>query len=138
MATRKRKPRIKGKRVQTVPLPPRTTKDDDGFTLKVIESCDQRFRTVKIMRQHLNGLLEDTAADTTAKKALCGRAAFLLMFLESVETDLLNREQVDWRTYLSALRQLTDVLNKLGLDKAVGKAKTLELYVADHAKRKKA
>ena len=116
---------------------PKPRKRGNGkFELRTIAEADSRYHVVKQMRLRIKQMMQDCAADTLQKEMLVGRAVFICQYLESQEVDSLEGQEMDWRTYLQAVRSLADVLNKLGLDKASRSAKTLESYLLDARKRK--
>jgi hypothetical protein len=131
-----RKPRLYSKRKLKMPKPSRSS--EGKFELRTINEADSRFHVVKVMRSRVAKLMADCNADTIAKEWLCGRAVFLLGYLESQEMDAIESgEDVNWRIYLQATRALSDVLKALGLDKAVAGTQRLETYLLDARKPKK-
>ena len=128
------KTRNRGSRTVKLPVP-----GEPGKTYEVhsLDQADGRFGVVKRLRARMNKLLKETNADTVAKQVLCTRAMFLLSYIETQEVRSMNRKTIDWSLYLKVLRQLTDVLAKLGLDKAADSAKTLESYLASKSKKPK-
>lgn len=130
-----KKPRLYGVRKYKMPLPP-SRRSKGKFELRTINEADSRYHVVKLLRQRVQKLMDDCAADTLAKELLCGRACYIASFLESQEMDAIEGKEMDWKTYLAAVRSLADVLNKLGLDKAVQGTKRLETYLIDATKSK--
>lgn len=131
----KTKPRLYGVKKFKMPKPPRKSKG--RFELRTINEGDGRYHVVKLMRERVAKLIEDCGAqDTLAKELLCGRAIYIASYLESQEMDAIEGKDMEWKTYLAAVRSLADVLNKLGLDKAARGAKNLETYLIDAGKRK--
>ena len=120
------KTRLRGDKQFRLPTP---GKNGESYEVKSLDMADGRYSVVKRLRQRLSKLTEETNADTVAKDVLCNRAMFLLAYLESAEIRFLSAKKMDWSTYLKVLRQLTDVLAKLGLDRAAGSAKTLASYL---------
>ncbi len=128
---RHNKIRLYGKRIVKLPYPI-TGKKDKGFRLRQITEADNRFAVVKTMKQRLKQLIEDADITSIQSEWLAARAVFIVGYLESLEVDALDGKQIDWTKYLQATRSLTDVLNKLGLDKVLKSAQRLENYVANY------
>jgi hypothetical protein len=132
LASYMKKPRLYSRKRVKMPKPPLKTKNDHGFSLRTINEADSRFHVVRLMRERVKNLMDDCDAHSSiGKEWMCGRAAFILGYLETQEIDAIEGTKMDWKTYLAAVRSLTDVLTKLGLDKAVKGAKTLEAYLND-------
>ena len=133
MKTKKitRKPRLYGKRVVKLPYPI-VGKKDRGFSLRQITEADNRFAVVKTMKARLKQLIDDADITSIQREWLAARAVFIVGYLESLEVDALDGKQIDWTKYLQATSSLTDVLNKLGLDKVLKSAQRLEHYVANY------
>lgn len=135
MKTKTRKPRLWSKRRVKLPKPV-SAKKDKGFSLRLIGEADSRYAVVKAMRSRLEQLKADANVDSIQKEWLCGRAVFLVGYLESQEVEALEGTEIDWRRYLMATRALTDVLNKLGLDRELRSAQRLADYIAENKKSK--
>jgi hypothetical protein len=135
MKTKTRKPRLWGKTRLKMPKPV-PAKKDKGFSLRLIGEADSRFAVVKAMRRRLEELKRDAGVDTVSKEWLAARAVFLVGYLESQELDALEGKQIDWRQYLMATRSLTDVLNRLGLEREAKSAQRLNEYIEQRGKGK--
>src|SRR4051812_27235148 len=131
----KRKIRLYGKEQPRMPRPV-SAKKDKGFSLRLITEADSRFAVVKQMRKRLESLMEDAGVDTVSKEWLAARAVFLVGYLESMELDALEGKQIDWRRYMQAVRSLSDVLGKLGLNRESKSAKRLQDYIVEHGGRR--
>lgn len=127
------KPRLYSKRKYKAPKP--RSRGNGKFELRVISEADSRYHVVKVLRQQVAKLIADTNADTRQKELLCARAAFIAAYLESQETESLEGKELDWKTYLAAVRSLADVLNKLGLNQAKAGTQTLQDYLTDNRPR---
>lgn len=129
------KPRLFAKKKCKLPVPP--TKSKGKFELRTLNEADSRYYVVKRMRERVAKLVEDCNADTIQKEWLCGRAVYIQSFLESQEMDAIEGvKEMNWRTYFQAVRALSDVLHKLGLEKAVAGTKRLSDYIVEQTQKK--
>jgi hypothetical protein len=130
MKTKERKPRLWGKRRLKMPRPV-SAKKDRGFSLRQITEADSRYAVVKTMRQRLEQLKEDAGVDTVSKEWLAARAVFLVSYLESQEVNALEGKEINWQRYIQATKALSDVLNKLGIQKDLARGvQRLETYIS--------
>jgi hypothetical protein len=139
-STMKKRIRTYAKSPPKVPKLVSARKDRDGVSLRMIEQADGRLLVVRRMRERVARLLDEFQADTLAKEALAGRAAFILQSLESRELDAFDGNEISWREYTSLVKTLTSVLKELGADKdAQQSGQRLQQYIIDmEPKRKKA
>jgi hypothetical protein len=133
---KRRKVRLYGKEQPRFPKP-RSAKRDKGFSLKTINNADCRFAVVKQMRKRLDQLMDDAGVDTVSKEWLAARAVFLVGYLESLEVDAFEGKEIDWKRYMQAVKSLSDVLSKLGLDRAAKSAARLHDYLNGNGSRRK-
>ncbi len=138
----KKRLRLFGKKKVRLPKPG-LAKKDKGFTLRMIQEADSRFAVVKQMRTRLQELLEDCGIETKAEEWLAGRAVFMLSYLESMEVDAMEGQEIRWASYCQACNTLNGLLTKLGAF-AIERRPTVSLedYVATktngrHAKDRK-
>ena len=124
-----RKTRTYYKQPPRLPMPNLSKTNDRGFSLRAINDADQRCKSVKLLRQRLEQLKEDANCESVQEEWLAARAVFLLAYLESMEIEHLEGEQINFQRYLGATKTLSDVLNKLGLKKEVRGVERLENYI---------
>ena len=131
MKTKTRKQMLRRKNRVKMPKPV-SAKKDRGFSLRQINEADARLAVVKTLRKRLKQLMVDAGVDCIQREWLAGRAVFLVAHLESLEVDALEGKDIDWRSYIQSVKALSDVLNKLGLDKDVTRGvKRLETYIVE-------
>ncbi len=133
MKTKKPKPRLYSDRKVRMPKPI-AKRRDKGFSLRMIDEADSRFRAVKEMRRRLQRLKREAGVDTAAREWLAARAVFLLAYLESQEVASLEGEEINWQRYLMTTRSLTDLLNKLGLDREARSTERLQDIIISERK----
>ena len=95
-----------------------------------MEQCDQRQAVVKLIRRHVDQLLEDTGAESFQQELLARRAVFIAVQLETMEANALDGEAIDLGVYTQGVNALSGLLTKLGLKKAAKRAVALDSYLS--------
>lgn len=101
------------------------------FQPRFIEDADGRQAVIKEIRERLNALVADTAAESVQQLMLCRRATFLAVQLETMETNALEGKAFDSGKYTVLANSLLGILKSLGLDKKFKQTKDLKSYLED-------
>jgi hypothetical protein len=99
------------------------------FTPKFWEHKDQRFGVVKLIRQRVEQLKKDTAADSFQKIMLCERAIFIGLQLETMECDAEETGTFDPGVYTQMVNCFQGLLKTLGIQKQLSKTLDLKGYL---------
>lgn len=96
--------------------------------------CDQRFAPVRAIKERYESLKTDTACDSKQKDLMCQRAAFISIYLETMECDALEGKAFNAGTHFQATNTLTGLLKSLGIDKQAKSVTDIRAYAAGGAK----
>lgn len=96
------------------------------------EQADGRSKVVRLVRERVEQLREDTGADSAQRELLVSRAAFLSCLLETWEVQAAQGGDIDISKWTQACNTLIGLLSKLGLDK-----KVREVDLQEYLDRKK-
>jgi hypothetical protein len=92
---------------------------DKQFHARTFDEADGRRSTVKAMRKLIGQLKIDANADSVQKELLCKRAAFIVLRLESMETEFAEGNEIDWSSFTQLTGCLLRLLKSLGIEKSV-------------------
>lgn len=101
------------------------------FTPLFWQQADSRLSIVREIRERFDSLKTDTGADSVQKELLCGRAVFLVTWLETQERLALETGCFDSGPYTQAVNALLGLLRTLGLKRASKKVTNLREYVSE-------
>lgn len=85
-----------------------------------LDRMDQRYATVRKLRERFRALVEDRGGIeelSYAQQTLAKRAIHLEALIETMEAGLLRGDDVDINKYINAINGLTNALRTLGLQK---------------------
>jgi hypothetical protein len=99
------------------------------FTPRFLEDADGRQAVIKEIRQRMDALVADTAAESVQQMLLCQRATFIAVQLETMETNAIEGKEFDSGKYTVLVNSLLGVLRSLGLDKKFKQTKDLKAYL---------
>ncbi len=88
------------------------------YVPKLWEQADLRMASVRTIRSRYNEFVSDSNAVSVMKKSLCDRAAFLSVFIETLEVIAVETGELESGPYVQAVNAYLGLLKTLGLDKA--------------------
>ena len=97
------------------------------YVPKLWEQADLRMASVRTIRSRYKEFVSDSNAISVMKKSLCDRAAFLSVFIETLEVIAVETGELESGPYVQAVNAYLGLLKTLGLDKATTEI-TLKAY----------
>ena len=88
------------------------------YVPKLWEQADLRMASVRTIRSRYKEFVSDSNAVSVMKKSLCDRAAFLSVFIETLEVIAVETGELESGPYVQAVNAYLGLLKTLGLDKA--------------------
>ena len=89
--------------------------------------ADLRMASVRTIRSRYEEFVSDSNAVSVMKKSLCDRAAFLSVYIETLEVIAVETSELESGSYVQAVNAYLGLLKTLGLDKATTEI-TLKAY----------
>jgi hypothetical protein len=99
---------------------------------KALSNADGRWTVIKVLKEKIERLKNDVGCDSFQKEMLCERAGFLTAILETMETNAIEKGQLDAGCYTQSLNALVGILRQLGMKKITKKC-SLNEYVKTKA-----
>ena len=94
---------------------------------KLWTQADLRMASVRTIRNRYKEFVSDSNAVSVMKKSLCDRAAFLSVYIETLEVIAVETGELESGSYVQAVNAYLGLLKTLGLDKAATEI-TLKAY----------
>lgn len=94
------------------------------------EDLDQRLNLTRAIKEHYETLLDETGADTLAKRMLAQRAIFMALRIETMETEAASTGEFNQNAYTTMVNALSGLLTKLGLENSSRTVINLQDYVS--------
>lgn len=102
------------------------------FVPRFWSDADRRCAVVRQVEERVEALVADCGADSTQRRLLAERAAFIAIQLETAERGAIETGKLDAGSYVQACNALLGLLKALGLEKRVA-AQGLKAYVEGRA-----